>query len=210
VAENRLFHIACLLRVLSEKQPLEERERQGENERRVDRCRVRVPVPRDGQRGEREGGEGDLYARGKKRARAGELPRARPRRPWTAGPKKGYFGQLAALSLPPIPFPASGASSPTDSFRGDLNASTMSSPKDNCGVSSTVNKGCLEMSQVHPQQQQQHVLHPLRCRRKIAFHPTLGYQIAPPQPAKVARRNARERNRVKQVSWLHEKHHMID
>ena len=38
------------------------------------------------------------------------------------------------------------------------------------------------------------------CRRKIAFHPTLGYAIAPPQPAKVARRNARERNRVKQVS----------
>ncbi len=38
------------------------------------------------------------------------------------------------------------------------------------------------------------------CRRKIAFHPTLGYAIAPPQPAKVARRNARERNRVKQVN----------
>ena len=38
------------------------------------------------------------------------------------------------------------------------------------------------------------------CRRKIAFHPTLGYAIPPPQPAKVARRNARERNRVKQVN----------
>lgn len=38
------------------------------------------------------------------------------------------------------------------------------------------------------------------CRRKIAFHPTLGYAIPPPLPAKVARRNARERNRVKQVN----------
>ena len=39
------------------------------------------------------------------------------------------------------------------------------------------------------------------ARRKIAFmHPTLGYPIAAPLPAKVARRNARERNRVKQVS----------
>ncbi len=38
------------------------------------------------------------------------------------------------------------------------------------------------------------------CRRKIAFHPTLGYAVAPPMPAKVARRNARERNRVKQVN----------
>ena len=38
------------------------------------------------------------------------------------------------------------------------------------------------------------------ARRKIAFmHPTLGYPIAAPLPAKVARRNARERNRVKQV-----------
>ena len=37
-------------------------------------------------------------------------------------------------------------------------------------------------------------------KRKIAFHPTLGYAIPPPQPAKVARRNARERNRVKQVN----------
>lgn len=39
------------------------------------------------------------------------------------------------------------------------------------------------------------------ARRKIAFmHPTLGYPIAAPLPAKVARRNARERNRVKQVT----------
>jgi achaete-scute complex protein len=39
------------------------------------------------------------------------------------------------------------------------------------------------------------------CRRRIAFvHPTLGYAIAPPVPAKVQRRNLRERNRVKQVN----------
>ena len=38
------------------------------------------------------------------------------------------------------------------------------------------------------------------CRRKIAFHPTLGYAIAPPVAPKVQRRNARERNRVKQVN----------
>ena len=38
------------------------------------------------------------------------------------------------------------------------------------------------------------------CRRRIAFHPTLGYAITPTMPAKVARRNARERNRVKQVN----------
>ena len=39
------------------------------------------------------------------------------------------------------------------------------------------------------------------ARRKIAFmHPTLGYPIAAPMPAKVQRRNARERNRVKQVT----------
>ena len=36
--------------------------------------------------------------------------------------------------------------------------------------------------------------------RKKAFHPTLGYAIPPPLPAKVARRNQRERNRVKQVN----------
>ena len=35
---------------------------------------------------------------------------------------------------------------------------------------------------------------------KKYHHPTLGYAIPPPQPAKVARRNARERNRVKQVN----------
>ncbi|XP_059080310.1 helix-loop-helix protein 4-like [Tigriopus californicus] len=39
-----------------------------------------------------------------------------------------------------------------------------------------------------------------KCRRKIAFHPLHGYPIPPPLPAKVARRNARERNRVKQVN----------
>ena len=39
-----------------------------------------------------------------------------------------------------------------------------------------------------------------RGKRKMHFHPTLGYAIPPPQPAKVARRNARERNRVKQVN----------
>ena len=38
------------------------------------------------------------------------------------------------------------------------------------------------------------------CRRKIAFHPTLGYAMPPVQPAKVERRNLRERNRVKQVN----------
>ena len=35
--------------------------------------------------------------------------------------------------------------------------------------------------------------------KRKAYHPTLGYAIPPPVPAKVARRNARERNRVKQV-----------
>lgn len=38
------------------------------------------------------------------------------------------------------------------------------------------------------------------AKRKIAFHPSLGYAIPPPIPPKVARRNARERNRVKQVN----------
>jgi len=38
-------------------------------------------------------------------------------------------------------------------------------------------------------------------RKKIAFqHPTFGYAVPAPLPAKVARRNARERNRVKQVN----------
>ena len=37
-------------------------------------------------------------------------------------------------------------------------------------------------------------------KRKITFHPSLGYAIPPPIPPKVARRNARERNRVKQVN----------
>jgi hypothetical protein len=60
-----------------------------------------------------------------------------------------------------------------------------------------------EMTDSPPLAPQTSMLAPLamRCRRKIAFHPTLGYAIAPPQPAKVARRNARERNRVKQVSF---------
>ena len=39
-------------------------------------------------------------------------------------------------------------------------------------------------------------------RKACAYHPTLGYAIPPPVPAKVARRNARERNRVKQVSFI--------
>ena len=37
--------------------------------------------------------------------------------------------------------------------------------------------------------------------KRKAYHPTLGYAIPPPVPAKVARRNARERNRVKQVGF---------
>lgn len=37
-------------------------------------------------------------------------------------------------------------------------------------------------------------------KKKAYLHPTLGYAIPPPVPAKVARRNARERNRVKQVN----------
>lgn len=37
-------------------------------------------------------------------------------------------------------------------------------------------------------------------RRKIAFHPSMGYAVTPVLPQKVARRNARERNRVKQVN----------
>ena len=40
-------------------------------------------------------------------------------------------------------------------------------------------------------------------RKQLAFqHPTFGYAIPAPLPAKVARRNARERNRVKQVQSL--------
>ena len=41
----------------------------------------------------------------------------------------------------------------------------------------------------------------VKKRKACAYHPTLGYAIPPPVPAKVARRNARERNRVKQVSF---------
>lgn len=40
----------------------------------------------------------------------------------------------------------------------------------------------------------------LTGRKKAFHHPTLGYAIPPPVPAKVARRNQRERNRVKQVN----------
>jgi len=40
-----------------------------------------------------------------------------------------------------------------------------------------------------------------RCKRRIQFNPTnAGLQVAPHQTASVARRNARERNRVKQVN----------
>ena len=38
--------------------------------------------------------------------------------------------------------------------------------------------------------------------KRKAYHPTLGYAIPPPVPQKVARRNARERNRVKQVGLI--------
>lgn len=42
---------------------------------------------------------------------------------------------------------------------------------------------------------------PMRgTKRKMPVHPTLGYAIPPPIAPKVARRNARERNRVKQVN----------
>ncbi len=37
-------------------------------------------------------------------------------------------------------------------------------------------------------------------RRGMIFHPTLGYAIPPPIPLSVARRNARERSRVKTVN----------
>jgi hypothetical protein len=37
-------------------------------------------------------------------------------------------------------------------------------------------------------------------RRGMIFHPTLGYAIPPPIPLSVARRNARERSRVKNVN----------
>ena len=36
-------------------------------------------------------------------------------------------------------------------------------------------------------------------KANMLYNPTLGYAIPPPVPQKVARRNARERNRVKQV-----------
>ena len=41
-------------------------------------------------------------------------------------------------------------------------------------------------------------------RRGNIFHPTLGYAILPPIPLTVARRNARERNRVKTVNDSYE------
>ena len=37
------------------------------------------------------------------------------------------------------------------------------------------------------------------AKRKIAFHPEKGYPITPSTPPKTVRRNARERNRVKQI-----------
>ena len=37
------------------------------------------------------------------------------------------------------------------------------------------------------------------AKRKIAFHPEKGYPIEPANPPKTVRRNARERNRVKQI-----------
>lgn len=39
-----------------------------------------------------------------------------------------------------------------------------------------------------------------RCHQRITFHPGLGYDIPPPIPAKVAKRNLRERKRVQQVN----------
>ena len=45
---------------------------------------------------------------------------------------------------------------------------------------------------------------PLASRRGVIFHPTLGYAIPPPLPPTVARRNARERTRVKTVNQSYE------
>ena len=47
-------------------------------------------------------------------------------------------------------------------------------------------------------------LAPLASRRGVIFHPTLGYAIPPPLPPTVARRNARERTRVKTVNQSYE------
>ena len=44
----------------------------------------------------------------------------------------------------------------------------------------------------------------LAVRRGMIFHPTLGYAIPPPLPPTVARRNARERGRVKTVNQSYE------
>ena len=44
----------------------------------------------------------------------------------------------------------------------------------------------------------------LSSRRGTIFHPTLGYAIPPPLPPTVARRNARERSRVKSVNQSYE------
>ena len=44
----------------------------------------------------------------------------------------------------------------------------------------------------------------LASRRGVIFHPTLGYAIPPPLPPTVARRNARERSRVKNVNQSYE------
>ena len=39
-----------------------------------------------------------------------------------------------------------------------------------------------------------------KIKKGMVFHPTLGYAIPPPIPVSVARRNARERSRVKTVN----------
>merc|ERR1719433_10638 len=51
---------------------------------------------------------------------------------------------------------------------------------------------------------------PRKLRCGVIYHPVHGYPIAPPVPAAVARRNARERNRGKTVndSYQHLKNHV--
>ena len=44
---------------------------------------------------------------------------------------------------------------------------------------------------------------PGKRKANMLYNPTLGYAIPPPVPQKVARRSARERNRVKQVRNCH-------
>ena len=43
------------------------------------------------------------------------------------------------------------------------------------------------------------------AKRKIAFHPEKRYPLEPQTPPKTVRRNARERNRVKQIDMGFEK-----